>query len=236
MTTSGTYVYNPSAAHIVTSAFGMIQIRRPELGTAHLLDAATALNMLMVDFSNRNPHRWAMETQSQILTVGTSLYTLTGRTLAVALATITQNNLDRVIGPMSATDYAALPNKAQAGPPTSFFFNLQIVPTLTIWPVPDSTYLATTATLNLTTFRQMQDVDLSGGQTVDSPYRFLDAITTGLAFRLGHIYPDALIKAKGPSALADLEQLYEKRMLIACSRDRQRTPLFLTPGLSGYYR
>lgn len=236
MTTTGTYVYNPSAANIVTAAFGMIQIRRPELTTAHLLDAAEACNLLMVDFSNRNPHRWAMETQTQTLSIGAPTYTLTGRTLAVALATVTQSGIDRVLGPISATDYAALPNKTQGGPPTSYFFNLQVVPTVTLWPIPDATYLATSATLTLTTFRQMQDVDLTGGQTLDSPYRFLDALTTGLAFRLGHIYPDAIIKAKGQGALADLEQLYEKRMLIACARDRQRTPLFLTPGLGGYFR
>lgn len=236
MTSSGTYVYNPSAAHVVTAAFGMIQVRRPDLSTAHLLDAAAALNMLMVEFSNRNPHRWAMETQTQVLSAATPTYTLTGRTLAIALATVTQSGIDRVIGPISATDYAALPSKAQAGPPTSFFFNLQVTPTITLWPVPDATYLTIPATLNLTTFRQMQDVDLSSGQTLDSPYRFLDAITTGLAFRLGHIYPDALIKAKGPSALGDLELLYEKRMLLACARDRQRTPLYLTPGLGSYFK
>ncbi len=217
MTTTGTYVYNPSAANIVTAAFGMIQIRRPELTTAHLLDAAEACNLLMVDFSNRNPHRWAMETQTQVLSIGAPTYTLTGRTLAIAAATITQNGIDRVIGPISATDYASLPNKTQSGPPTSYFFNLQVIPTVKVWPIPDATYLATSA-------------------TVDSPYRFLDAVTTGLAFRLGHIYPDALIKAKGAGALADLEMLYEKRLLIACARDRQRTPLFLTPGLGGYFR
>lgn len=234
--TTGTYAYAPSAANVVINAFGMIQIRRPELNTAHLTDAAECSNLLMVDISNRNPHRWTMETQTVLMTVGASTYTLTNRTLAIGLATITQNNLDRVIGPISATDYAALPNKAQSGPPTSYFFNLQVTPTITIWPTPDVAYLATSAWMTLTTFRQLQDVDLTGGQGMDAPYRFLDALTTGLAFRLGHMYPDALIKAKGPNALADLEMLYEKRLLIACARDRQRTPLFLTPGLSSYFR
>jgi hypothetical protein len=229
--TTGTYAYAPSAANVVTNAFGMIQLRRPELTTAHLLDAADCCNLLMVDFSNRNPHRWTMETQTITLVPGVAIYSPTTRTLAVALATIQLNSIDRVIGSISATDYAALPNKTQAGPPTSFFFNLQVAPTVTLWPVPDAA-----ATLTLTTFRQLQDVDLSGGQTIDAPYRFLDALTTGLAFRLGHMYPDALIKAKGPSALADLEGLYEKRMLIACARDRQRTPLYLTPGLGSYFR
>lgn len=234
--TTGTYAYAPSAANVVLNAFGMIQIRRPELTTAHLTDAAECCNLLSVDFSNRNPHRWTMETQTVLLTVATSVYNLTGRTLAVGMATMTQGGLDRVLGPISATDYAALPNKTQSGPPVAYFFNLQVTPSITVWPVPDAASLATSAWLTLTTFRQLQDVDLTGGQGLDAPYRFLDALATGLAFRLGHMYPDALIKAKGPGALADLEGLYEKRMLIACSRDRQRTPLYLTPGLGSYFR
>jgi hypothetical protein len=229
--TTGTYAYAPSAGNVVINAFGMIQIRRPELTTAHLVDAGDCANLLMVDISNRNPHRWTMETQTLTLTPGVAVYPLSPRTLAVALATTQLSGIDRVLGPISATDYAALPNKGQAAPPVSYFFNLQVTPTITLWPVPTAA-----ATLTLTTFRQLQDVELAGGQGLDAPYRFLDALTTGLAFRLGHMYPDALIKAKGPNALADLEALYEKRMIIACSRDRQRTPLFLTPGLSGYFR
>ena len=231
--TTGTYAYAPSAANVVLNAFGMIQLRRPELTTAHLTDAAECANLLMVDISNRNPHRWTMETQTVALTATVATYALTTRTLAVALVTAALNNVDRVLGPISATDYAALPNKTQAGPPVSYFFNLQVAPTLTLWPVPDA---ASATTLSITCFRQLQDVDLSGGQTLDAPYRFLDALATGLAFRLGHMYPDALIKAKGQNALSDLEMLYEKRLLIACSRDRQRTPLYLTPGLSSYFR
>jgi hypothetical protein len=240
MTTTGTYAYAPSAANIVTNAFAMIQIRRPDIDTAKLLDASEQANLLMVDFTNRNPHRWALETQTQLLALNTATYTLTNRTLAIGLATVTINSgvqtLDRVIGPISATEYAALPNKAQSGPPTSYFFNLQTTPTISVWPVPDAATVAQVGTLTMTTFRQMQDVDLTNGQSLDAPYRFLDAFTTGLASRLGEMYPDNLVKAKGPQALDRLESLYEKRLTIACSRDHERTPTFLTPGLNGYFR
>lgn len=240
MTSSNTYNYSPSAANIVVNAYAMIQIRRTELTTFQLQDAADAANMLMVDFSNRNPYRWLMETQTVPLTLGGDVYTLTNRTLAIASASVvtTVNGvaLNRVIGPISATDYASLPNKAQAGAPGSFFFNLQMTPTISVWPVADAATIAANGVLSLTTFRQMQDVDLTRGATVDAPYRFLDAFTTGLAARLAELYPDALIKSKGPNAIDRLYALYEQRLTLAASRDEERTPMVLSLGLNGYFR
>ena len=239
MTSTGTYVYSPSAANIVTNAFAMIQVRRPEITTGHLLDAAEQANMLMVDISNRNPNRWLMETQTQVLSA-TSTYTLAARTLAIALTTVTTTSggqtLDRVIGPISATEYAAMPNKSQSGPPTSYFFNLQTTPTITVWPVPDAATIAALGTLTMTTFRQVQDVDLTNGASLDAPYRFLDAITTGLAARLAEIYPDAILKSKGPQAIDRLLSMYEQRVTLAKSRDQERVNLFIQPALGSYFR
>ena len=42
MTSTGTYAFAPSAADLVLSAYGMIQIRRTELTSHHLQDAAMA--------------------------------------------------------------------------------------------------------------------------------------------------------------------------------------------------
>lgn len=239
MTSTGTYIYSPSAANIVTNAFAMIQVRRPDITTGHLVDASEQANMLMVDISNRNPNRWLMETQTQVLSA-TSVYTLSARTLAVALASVTTTlggqTLDRVIGPISATEYAAIPNKAQSGPPSCYFFNLQSTPTITVWPVPDAATIAATGTLTMTVFRQVQDVDLTNAKSLDAPYRFLDAITTGLAYRLAELYPDAILRAKGPQAIDRLLGLYEQRLTLAKSRDQERVPLYITPGLNGYWR
>lgn len=239
MTSTNTYSYAPSAADIVANAYAMIQMRRPDLQATHLIDAAEQANMLMVDISNRNPNRWLMETQTQVLSA-TSVYTLSARTLAIALATITTTSggqtLARVLGPISATEYAAIPNKAQVAAPSCYFFNLQTTPTISIWPVPDAATLAAVGTLTLTTFRQIQDVDLQNAHNFDAPYRFLDAITTGLAYRLAELYPDAILKAKGPQAIDRLLGLYEQRLTLAKSRDQERAPFYLTPGLSGYFR
>ena len=98
-------------------------------------------------------------------------------------------------------------------------------PTITLYFVPDANF---TYTLKVLSFRQMQDVAGSGGQTLDTPYRFLDAFTTGLAARLAVIY--------APDRAKKLEALFEKRFLIAAEQDQERVGISITPGLGGYFR
>jgi hypothetical protein len=232
MTSTGTYAFNPSAGDIVLNAYSMIQIRRTEMTTQHLQDAYMASNLLMVDITNRNPLRWGLETQTVPLVLNTQTYTLSNRTIAIPVAYITttvgSQTIDRVIGPISASEYAAVPNKAQSAPPTSFFFSLLTTPTITLWPVPDASTISLGGTLNLQTLRQVQDVDLTAGTTLDSPYRFLDAITTGLAARLADMYR--------PERAQWLQGRFEQKMTLALGRDQEQAPLFITPGLGNYFR
>jgi hypothetical protein len=78
----------------------------------------------------------------------------------------------------------------------------------------------------------MQDIAPANGQTLDAPYRFLDAFTTGLAARLAINYPDQ----KRPMLPKDLEMLYEKRAGSAAAQDQEDVNLYVVPGLYGYFR
>ena len=80
------------------------------------------------------------------------------------------------------------------------------------------------------TFRQMQDVRLSNGSTLDTPYRFLDAFSTGMAARLAVLYPE-----KVPPKV-DFDALYERRFLLAAQKDQERTPMYVRPQMGGYFR
>jgi len=227
MTTTGTWNWNPSAADVVLSAFGMLQIRRTELTTAHLEDAAFQSNMLGVDISNRNPERWLFEAQSIPLT-SAAAYVLVQRTISITTAVISTPGLsDRAIGPMSAADYTVIPQKAITAPPTAFWFSLAIPPVITLWPVPDAATIAAGATLNLMTWRQTQDVDLTNGQSIDCPFRFLDAFTIGLAARLAEYYR--------PEKEDHLNTRYEQRMARAIKRDQENVNITIAPTFQGYY-
>ncbi len=234
MTTTGTYTFAPSAGDLILNAFGMIQIRRPELTQEHLENAYSAASMTMVDFSNRNPNRWAMETQNVSLSEGVPTYNLEARTLAVVLAYIDTTaggiTTSRVLGPISANDYGSLPVKLQPGRSSTFFFNLlSPIPTVSVYPVPDGNG---PYTLRLQTFRQMQDVQLAGGVGIDAPYRFLDAALFGIASRLAIYYP-----TKPPAlSAAELNTMYLDKFNLAAARDQESTPMYVQPMMGGYFR
>ena len=229
MTSSQTYSWNPAVSDLVVNAFARIQIRTPELTAQHLADAAMECNLLAAQFSNRNPNQFLMETPTIPLVQGQAVYQLPSRTVAIGIVYLTvgygtPGAFDSPMGPISATDWGAISVKAMQGQPTTAVFTLLPTPTLTVWPVPDAggPYL-----LSAQSFRQMQDVSLVNGQTLDAPYRFLEPFTAGLAARLARIYAPALY----PIRKQDFEDVWSE----SASRDQADVNLYITPGLSAYY-
>lgn len=212
------------------NAFARIGVRSPELTAQHLADAAMECNLLSVQFSNRNPNQFELETPTITLIPGQASYSLPNRTLAIGIVYVTQfygtaSAVDRPLNPISASDWGAIPNKTIQGVPTAY--NLQLLnpnPEIVFWPVPDSngTYLA-----NIQSFRQNQDVSLVGGQTLDAPYRALDAFTAGLAARLARIYAPALY----PIRKQDWEDAWNEFAIT----DSPDDTYYLVPGLSSFY-
>ena len=230
MASSGTYAWNPQIGDIVINAYARCGIRGPELTAQHLQDAATECNLLSVQFSNRNPSQYALETTTIPLVQGQAVYSLLNRVLAVAIVTMTVNYgtasaFDRVISPISSTDFAAIPNKTTQGPPTICNTQLLPIPTITFWPTPDGNgpYQA-----NILAFRHQQDVSISGGQTMDLSYHFLDAFTAGLAARLARIYAPALY----PMRKQDWEDAWNE----VAEMDQTDDSLYIVAGLDSYYR
>lgn len=172
--------------------------------------------------------QYALEVPTVSLVQGTSLYALPNRTVAIGVAYLTTGTgasaFDRPLTPVSAADYAAIPNKTTQGPPTLFWCQLLPVPQITLWPTPDGSgpYV-----LNVQSFRQQQDLAITGGQTIDAPYRFLDAFVAGLAARLARNWAPALYAVRQ----ADFESAWQE-----CSqRDQEDAPLYLIPGLANYF-
>lgn len=173
---------------------------------------------------------------TQALTAGTATYTLPARMIAIQAAYLSIDNgsvTDTILWPLSTYEYSALPDKTASAVPNSYWYNRQITPQITLWPVPDTD---AEYTLNLRILRQIQDASLSGGTTLDLPYRWLDAWVSALAARLADLYPDQLIKSKGPNAVQDLWAKAERAWTIAATEDQERVPLYLQPATGYLYR
>lgn len=135
-------------------------------------------------------------------------------------------NTDRIILPVSRTEYASYPNKLNQGFPTIYWFDRLINPSITIWPVPSNS--SGISTFSYYAVQQIQDSNFTAGQTVDIPYRWLDAFATGLAERLCMIWNPQFLQMLKPAA----DEAYN----IAAQQDTEYVSMYISPQVSGYYR
>lgn len=230
MATSGTYSFGPAASELMLNAWARIHIRRSELTQQHLQDAAMESNLVQVQFSNRQPLWWKSEELTYVLTPDDGVIDLPPRVVTIIAAYIATTSddqvTDRIISQISTYDYAAISNKlTPTGLPTVFKFERLLTPQVTLWQVPDDTQ---TYTLKLRVLSQPEDVVLPNGINVDSPYRFLDAFTAELAYRLARIYKPDLEQRRQ----MDAKMAWD----LAANQDQESVPVYISPGIAHYYR
>jgi len=230
MTTSGTYTYNPSLGELTLFAYNLAGIRNTALVQEHMEAARMAANLMLANWSNRGVNLWAVDLVTVPLVTGQSTYNVDGNTVMMldAYMVIDDGNadpIDRIILPISRTEYASYPNKEQQGFTTVFWFDRLIAPTVTLWPVPDGT---SAQYLKYYRVRRIQDSNLQGGQNVEIPYLWLDAFAYGLASRLAQIWNPPLIQMLKPLA----DEAYQ----VAADQNVETAATYISPMISGYFR
>ena len=230
MTSSGTYSYSPSIGEVVIYAFNLCQVRSTSLAQEHLNSARQAMNMMLSRWSNGGPNLWKVDTVTINLVAGQSTYSVPSDTIMILdmynRTPAGTTNTDRIMMPISRSEYASYPNKSLQGFPTVFWFDRLISPTVTVWPVPDGSGSPSTITYYRVT--QVQDANLPGGETLDVPYRWLDAFANGLAYYLSRIWQ--------PQLTAQLKQEADEAYAIAAAQDVENVSFYLSPMTQGYFR
>src|SRR6185312_8065845 len=229
MASSGTNNFLPSIGELTLYSFKLLGIRRPEIVQQHLADASIAVNLMLAEWDNSTPNLWKTDLVSVPLVQGTATYNVDPSTIMILDTYIRTGNGtaaqdDRIIWPVSRTEYADQPNKNMQGAPTIFWFDRLLAPTLTLWLVPDGNgpYL-----LNYYRVSTIFDANLPNGETPDVPVIWLRAFAYGLAASLADSYaPD---KADRLQAKAD------KALLVAQTQNVEGVNLVIAPTLSGYY-
>ncbi len=230
MTTSGTYAFNPSLGELTLYAYNMAGMRNTALLQEHMQAAKMATNMMLASWANQGVNLWAVDLISVPLVQGQATYNVDGNTVMILDAYMQTDNgssqpIDRIILPISRTEYASYPNKEQEGFTTTFWFDRLISPTITLWPVPDGT---SAQYLKYYRVRQIQDANFISGQTVEIPYLWLEAFADGLAFRLAKIWNPQI----APALKAVADQSYD----IAARQNVEQAQQYISPQISGYYR
>ena len=239
MSTSGTYTFNPSLGELTLYAYNLCGIRNTALLQEHMEAARMSTNLMLARWSNQGVNLWAVDLVTVPLVQGQSVYPVDGNTVMIldAYVEITNNSsqpIDRIIMPISRTEYASYPNKQQQGFTTVFWFDRLISsdrssgsagPSVTLWPVPDG---QSAQLLKYYRVRQLQDSEFTNGQTVEIPYLWMECFAYGLAARLAMIWaPDKAIVLK---AMAD--ESYK----IASEQNVESANFYIGPQISGYFR
>lgn len=130
---------------------------------------------------------------------------------------------DRILTPMSRTDWASQPYKAQQGFPYSYWLDRVQPPTMTFWLTPDQDgpYLA-----NIYFLRQLQDPNLGGGEIPDLQYRALETMSAKLAVKLAVKYAPEKYQMLKMEAVESFTEFSEE--------DREKVPLLIRPDMSRY--
>lgn len=123
---------------------------------------------------------------------------------------------DLTLDRYSRQDYMAIPNKNNVGVPTMYYVDRVASPTLSLWQAPSADY----PIIFYTRIRQAEAV-LGANSTMDVPYRFLEALTAGLAVKLAS---KVALDRVNP-----LKAMYDESLTAAREEDRERVPLVIKP-------
>lgn len=226
MATSGTASWSPAIIEIMEEAF-----ERCGLGFSVGYDIVTArrsLNYLFAEWANRGINMWTLEAGIQVLTPSVASYALPADTVDILDASIRTNagnvttQSDLSISRMSFDTYQTIPDKLTTGRPTQYMVTRGTAnPTVYLWNVPDA---AQTYTLYYWRLRRIQDAGSTAGFTADVPFRFLPALTSGLAYHIG-----AKKRRGDPQLLAELKARYDLDWEDAAGEDRDRSSLMIVP-------
>jgi hypothetical protein len=224
MANSGTFTFNPPLGQLTLNAFSRIQVKRPAVLQEHMENAWMESNLLQADWSADGITWWTVELITVPLIQGTATYAIPANIITLLDVYIFNGYSNRLIFPFSRTDYASLAEPNQQGFPTVFWFDRDLSPSITLWPVPDN---SAPYTLNYYAYTQQQDAVFRQAGNAAIPYWWLDAYTADLSHRLSRHHAPALEAVRK----VDKQEAYAK----AC-KQVEPSQLFISPGLSGYFR
>jgi hypothetical protein len=228
MAISNTYTFNPSLGEITLYAFNLCGVRGTAILQEHMESARMAANMMLGRWSSQGVNLWAVDLQTIPLVQGTATYSVLSSTVAMLDAYIVTTSsgvtTNRLILPISRTEYASYPNPNQQGFPTTYWFDRLLAPTVTLWPVPDGNETS----FNFYRVRQLSDANFTNGQQIEMPYYFQEAFAFGLAERLAMIW--------APEKVQMIKPLADEAYGIAATQNVETANFYISPMVSGYWR
>ena len=235
MTTSGTSSFNLDIDELFQEAYERIGIDGSRSGY-HLRSERRSLNLLLSEWDNRGVHLWKVKLATVPLVLGQAEYNYTAdptyfpNNINDVLEAYVRNNtvttapVDISLSKIDRSAYAALPNKLSQGTPSQYYVQRTYSPSIFLYQTAGSNYSnSASPTSYELLFYYLARIDDAGTytNTPDVVFRFLPALTSGLAYYLS-------VKHR-PDRTEQLRMFYEDEMQRALTEDGQRTSLYISP-------
>jgi hypothetical protein len=235
MTTSGTTSFNLDIDELIQEAYERLGIDGSRSGY-QLKSARRSLNLLLSEWDNRGVHLWKVQKATVNLVLGQAEYNYTldptnfPNTINDVLEayvrnnTVTTNPVDISLTKIDRSAYAALPNKLSQGTPSQYYVQRTVNPSVFLYQTAGANYSNATNPSNFQLiFYYLARIQDAGTytNTPDVVFRFLPALTSGLAYYLSVKH--------APERIEQLRMLYEDDLQRALQEDSQRTSLFISP-------
>mgnify|MGYP006919634496 CR=1 FL=1 len=228
MTTSGTTDFNLEFTEIAEEAW---ERAGREMRTGYdLRTARRSMNLMTIEWQNRGINMWTIDEGSLNLVQGTNTYNLPADTIDLLEHVIrtgegnVSTQADLTITRISVSTYATIPNKLQQARPIQVWIQrLRDNPKITVWPTPDQgTALNPYYVFKYWRMRRIEDAG-EGIQTADANFRFLPALTAGLAYHIAMKVPELMDR------LPMLKAAYDEQFDLAAGEDREKAAIRFVP-------
>jgi hypothetical protein len=224
MTLTGTYDFgiNTELDSVIVEAYERLGRQASELSANDVQSAIRSLNYVFADWANRGINLWEVTLNNTALTQGQQSFALNAKNVEVfqvyRRTTSGGINTDIILSPISRADYSSIPNKQQQAPPTQYYFERTITPTLYLWPTPDSAaYTLYYYSMNFT-----QDPG-NPTNTLGVPQRWFDAMASAMAARLAVKW--------APDRVAMLQPMADIAYQVASAEDTENVVTVIKPNL-----
>ena len=234
MTTSNTYGFNLEFTEIAEEAWE--RAGREMRSGYDLRTARRSMNLMTIEWQNRGINMWTIDEGTINLVQGQATYDLPADTIDLLEHVIRTNagnpatQSDLTISRVSVSTYASIPAKLTQGRPIQIWIERsRDEPRVTFWPVPNQgTQEQPYYVFKYWRLRRIQDAG-AGAETADVNFRFLPALTAGLAYHIAVKTPELVDR------IQMLKQIYDEQFDLAAGEDREKAPIRLVPRLSSKY-
>lgn len=222
MASSGTTGFDLNLKEIIEEAYEQagLEVRSGyEFRTAR-----RSLNLLLLEWANRGLNLWTVAEGTIALAAGVDTYALPADTVDLIEYAIREGCTDYSITRISVDSYSRINNKTMQSRPQQVLVRRVVPPSIRLWPVPDRAAYS----FVYWRLRRMHEFTRDGDENADVPFRYLPALTAGLAWKLA-------MKSRRPEVLQRvplMKTFYEEQMRDAEGEDRERATLRIVPRIA----